>query len=516
MISWNKNIYRSLIIISFIGVVILVLFGISQALSYLNTGADRTSMLHVAVQKERVYFPKIEWVDTINPGRPMEKQTLLEIEQDYLNAWYIRNAAYQTNKIEGVEDYYTQSARININTAVRHNKKEKIAIHSTTTAHNIDLDFYSADGQLVVLTDNDVKEYQRVYQGDKMLLETKLQSDYQVMLLLEDGFWRIRHMVKEKNSLQEEVTKTNGLAQVIDDKIYIDGEGYQIKGINYYPQKTPWDMFGDDFNIDIIAQDFDIITTAGLNTIRIFVPYEFFGKAKVDSQKLQKLEQVLDMAAVKNLKVVVTLFDFYGDYSVLDWTLTHRHAEQIVKPFANHKAILAWDIKNEPNLDFNTRKKENVLAWLKEMIYQVKQFDTNHLVTIGWSDVESASLLKDEVDIVSYHYYQDITTFTDAYTLLSSTIDKPLVLQEFGLSSSKGLWSPFGPSEKEQAAYYKNFQQLIKQENIHYLSWTLYDFEKVPSSVVGKLPWRKHKQKHFGFIDHKGNKKPAFEFISKE
>ena len=515
MISWNRRIYRSLIIISFIGVIILILFGISQVLSYLNTGADRTSMLHMTLHKEQVYLPKLKWEDTLNPGRPMEKQTLLDIEQDYLNAWYIRNTAYLTNKEEGIEDYYTKSARQHIAKTLMFNKENKIAIHGTTTSHNIALDFYSADGQLAVLTDTNVKEYQRVYREDKLLLETNLRSDYQVMLMLEDGFWRIRHIVKETNHLLDTILQSKGLAKVIDDKLYVEDQEYQIKGINYYPQKTPWDMFGDNFDNDVIANDFDIITNAGLNTIRIFVPYEVFGKAKVKPEKLEKLRKVLDNAEAKKLKVVVTLFDFYGDYSVLDWTVTHRHAEQIVSAFKDHKAILAWDIKNEPNLDFTTRGKENVVAWLREMAFQIKQYDPNHLITIGWSDVESAGLLQDMVDIVSFHYYLDMDTFSEAYQMLHTKIKKPMVLQEFGLSSSRGFWNPFGPSEKEQANYYEQFQEINQQQNMHYLSWTLYDFNEVPSSVVGKLPWRKHKQKYFGFIDRNGNKKPAFKFIGK-
>ncbi len=513
MISWNRYIYRIFIIISFVGVIVLVLFGISQTLSYLNTGADRSSMLHLALNKEQIYLPKIVWKDTTNPGRPMEKQTLFDIEQDYLNAWYIRNAAYQTNKNEGIEDYYTKSARKNIDSTLQFNKEQGIAIHSTTTNHTIDLDFYSADGQLAVLTDSNVKEYQRVYRNETMILETEIKSDYQVLLMLEDGFWRVRHIVKEESKKQDTILESNGFAKTIDDIIYVENKEYQIKGINYYPQKTPWDMFGDSFDIEAIRKDFDILLDGGLNTIRIFVPYEVFGKANVEVEKIEKLKQVLDNAENKELMVIVTLFDFYGDYSVLDWTLTHRHAEQIVSAFKDHKAILAWDIKNEPNLDFDTRGKENVLAWLKEMKHQIKQYDPNHLITIGWSDIESASLLQDEMDIISFHYYLDQNSFTDSYSELKTNIQKPLVLQEFGLSSNRGLWSPFGASQKKQADYHQQFQEIIKQENLHYMSWTLYDFEEVPSAVVGKLPWRKHKQKHFGFIDREGNKKPAFKFI---
>ena len=44
----NKNIYRSLLIASFILVNALILFGISSAIAYMNTGADRADMLNIS------------------------------------------------------------------------------------------------------------------------------------------------------------------------------------------------------------------------------------------------------------------------------------------------------------------------------------------------------------------------------------------------------------------------------------------------------------------------------------
>ena len=128
MIKINRNIYRILTISSFVGVVVAILFGISQTLTYLNTGADRSSMLHLALHKERVYFPKVIWKDTLNPGRPIEKQTLLDIEKDYLNAWYVRNAAYQNNELKAVDDYYTTSAMKNIAEIVKANTDQNVSI----------------------------------------------------------------------------------------------------------------------------------------------------------------------------------------------------------------------------------------------------------------------------------------------------------------------------------------------------------------------------------------------------
>jgi endo-1,4-beta-mannosidase len=287
-----------------------------------------------------------------------------------------------------------------------------------------------------------------------------------------------------------------------------------LKGINYYPQATPWNMFGDQFDIEIIKKDFAIISDAGLNSIRIFVPYEDFGKANVQIDKLEKLQQVLDAAETQKLKVVVTLFDFYGDYKILDWTLTQRHAETMVTKFKNHKAILAWDIKNEPNLDFESRGKQNVLGWLEQMISLVKSIDETNLVTIGWSNTESAHLLQDKLDFVSFHYYDAAADFTQQYSNLKSKItNKPIVLGEFGQSSYGGFWRPFAGSENKQAEYYQEMQKMLKAENISYLAWTLYDFEDVPSKVVGKRPWNTNPQKKFGIIDKDGKKKKAFEFI---
>jgi endo-1,4-beta-mannosidase len=274
-------------------------------------------------------------------------------------------------------------------------------------------------------------------------------------------------------------------------------------------------MYGDKFNIDIIGNDFKIIKDAGLNSIRIFVPYLDFGKANVKPEKLEKLQKVLDTALKQDLKVVITLFDFYGNYDILDWTLNHRHAEKIVEKFKDHEAILAWDIKNEPNLDFDSRGKENVTAWLDFMIILVKSIDKKHPVTIGWSNTKSATILKDKVDVVSFHYYDELAEFENEYLDLKNKIkNKPLILQEFGISSYGGFWRPFVGSEKKQANFYKEIQKVMSKNSIPFISWTLYDFDNIPKEVLGRLPWRTNPQKKFGFISNTGEKKLSYKYLS--
>lgn len=500
----NKNIIRGILISSYVLIMSIVIFLISSLYTHFNTGADRRKMLHVEVKKVDQYVPKITWKEDGNQGRQIDEQTLNNIENDYIDAWYVKHIANKTNLKSGINDYFTKNARKNLFNFIADNKKEKITIESTTLEHNPNLIFFSEDGQSIVLEDKNVVEYKKILKDKKLVLETTEVSDYKMVLLLEDGFWRIRHLVKENSSIFDKTIKTTPI------------DSLNIKGINYYPQDTPWDMFGDNFDMEIIENDFKIIKKANLNTIRIFLQYEDFGKANVKISKLNKLKQVLDTAEKSNLKVIVTLFDFYGNYDVLDWTLNHRHAEIIVSKFKNHEAILAWDIKNEPNLDFISRGKENVIAWLNHMAILVKSIDKKHAITIGWSNIESAPILKDKVDFVSFHYYEDIHNFEKNYKSLKTKItEKPIILGEFGVSSYNGIWKPFGNSVKKQANYYKVMQQLLTKNNIPFLSWTLYDFKKVPKEVVGKLPWRINPQKEFGFIDKKGRKKPAFNYISK-
>ncbi|WP_445453764.1 glycoside hydrolase family 2 TIM barrel-domain containing protein [Flavobacterium sp. 25HG05S-40] len=511
----NKKTIRIVLISSFILLNVLLLFGLSSILDYLNTGADRSSMLHLEKETVNTYLPKVSWEELKNEGRKMEPTTLKMIEKDYLFSWYIKNKSLENNKKQGVEDFYTQNARVNLYHTIDYNLKNNISIESTTLKHHPKLEFYSEDGQQVVFTDKNVIEFQKVYKDKKLVTEIQDTATYKVLMLLEDGFWRIRHMQRMKQEpVAKDTLKTSPEFKVVGKKIKFNNADFTIKGINYYPKNSAWDTFGDSFNKDTIAKDFDIIKKVKLNSIRIFIQYDDFGRADIKTEKLKKLRTLLDIAEAKDLKVIITLFDFYSDYTIESWTLTSRHAEKIVSEFKNHKAIIAWDIKNEPNLDFESRDKNNVLQWLQQMITVVKENDPNHLVTIGWSNSYEATNLEEKVDFVSYHFYNAIDDFETEYGTLDLASKKPLVIQEFGIPSYRGLWSWFGANNDGQAEYHKKMQALFKKNNLAFMSWTLYDFPNVPNQVAGKWPWQKNRQKKFGFIDENGKKKPAFLHIT--
>ncbi len=500
----RKNLYRALLLLSFLAINAAIIYGLAAAWGFLNTGADKSSILHVGGTLEKAYQPSITWTTEGQRGRKISKQALGELEKDYLNAWYVKNIALANYDPLGIEDYYTEDARKQLKMLVKNNQENHIQIEATTLSHHPRLEFYSLDGKLAVLTDNNVVQFENIYVNGELIHQEKTIYSYQVILMLEDGFWRIRQIVKIPN--QPEVKKPL-------QQLSFDVKNW--KGINYYPKDNPWDMFGDTFNETVIHTDFATIAEMGLNSIRVFVPYEKFGGASVDEMYLQQLETLLDIAQNNDLKVLVTLFDFYGNYDLLDWTLTQRHAQTIVSRLKNQEALLGWDVKNEPDLDFESRGKDRVLAWLAEMAKQIKEHDSVHPVTIGWSTPKAALDLSNEVDFVSFHYYEDPEDLEKHYLALKDAIgSKPLVLEEYGKSSYSGIWNLFSNSEDAQANYHEKVQAILTREQLPYFLWTLHDFELVPTPVVGRKPWRKAPQKYFGLIDTEGTQKPAYQKIN--
>lgn len=505
----TKNIYRAVIIASFLGINALIILGISSVISFLNSGADRTSMLHLDSEIESIYTPSINWIPGPVEGRPMEISTLEAITKDYKSAWYARNRAYEYNDPALLKEYYTDSVLVKLHKSLQFNKSRNISIKQTTLAHSPVIDFYSTDGKLVVFTDRNVTEYKEIFLREELMHQYRDTSTYKVILLQEDGFWRIRHMMRiEPSRIKETMYSTYK-----DHKVEVLG----IKGVNYYPKNRAWAMFGTDFNGQLIRSDMNSISSMGLNTIRIFIPYSEFGASEVKSVYLNQLKKLLDIAGESGIKVMITLFDFYGNYDISDWTRNLRHAEQIVMAFKDHPALFGWDIKNEPDLDFENRGKNKVLAWLKEISSSIRSWDTNHPITIGWSNPKVATELIEEVDFISFHYYDSAENFKDAFDqLVLESQGKAVLLQEYGYSSYSGVWNLYTGSEKRQASYFKEMQRTLNEEHIPYMFWTLYDVDSIPSKVVGELPWRKARQKHFGCFDIEGTPKASFKFLNQK
>ncbi|MGB5237664.1 MAG: cellulase family glycosylhydrolase, partial [Flavobacteriaceae bacterium] len=463
--KFKKNIYRAFLILSAVFIFGLVLLGISSGIAFMNSGADRSSILNLDVDMKTAYMPHVILEDGNNEGRAIDSTVFEKLQRDYLNSWYTRNEALKYNDPILLKDYYTDSAYVKLKRIIELNRSKGVSVEQTTLSHRISLDFYSADGRIAVISDRNVELFRKLYKDGQTVNKSKDTSNYQVVLFLEDNFWRIRHFLR-KSAL-------SFTGSAIPELKTFDTEIHAIKGVNYYPKDQAWKMFGERFDLKTISADFKKIKAMGLNTIRIFVPYKEFGAADVSEKHLQQIHQMMDLSASHKIRVILTLFDFSGNYDLADWTLSFRHGRTIVSALKDHPALLGWDLKNEPDLDFENRGKERVLDWLQQLSRIVRSIDRNHPVTIGWSNERAATLLHSEVDYISFHYYGNTAEFQKIYLdLKRSSEGKSVVLQEYGLSSYSGFWNLFSGSDKKQSDYHAEMQKHLEKQHVPFLFWT--------------------------------------------
>lgn len=497
------------LIISFILISSGLVFGASQVIAYFYTGANIENIYLVDTKSVNEYHqPKIEWQPVANEGRKMEKRTLGKIADDYIASYFHIQQVLRTGETQGVEDYFTDTAREYVYKLVDYHQKSGQSSRGTTISHEARLDFYSTDGTILTLTDR-VVSFKKMSVDDQYITFYDT-SEYQAMLILEDNFWRIRHLVKG-DYFDDSI---HPIDRLNPDSLFSQlPMSFKIKCLNYYPMEYPWtEMWGAYDKIDF-PTDFKKISTLGFNTLRVFVPFEEFGAVDVDQKQLANLMALLDLAEAHDLKVIVTLFDFFRGYHIEEWTLSDRHAETIVNRIKEHPALLAWDAKNEPDLDFEEFGEDTVVDWLHFIVSRIRMYDPKTPITIGWSQPEAMETLDSEVDFLSFHYYR---APEDLFPILDfMNPDKPLFIGETGAHSFSALWYPYRQDEAYQLNYYKEIGKVIDNNNLHYAFWTLYDFKKIPPNVAGKWPWQKGPQKSYGIIDSKGNQKPIYEWVKK-
>lgn len=296
------------------------------------------------------------------------------------------------------------------------------------------------------------------------------------------------------------------MTSVYGRDFYVNGRIFLPKGVNYYPQKTPWKMFWPSYDRNIVRKDLQLIKNLGFNIVRIFIGDSDLTGGKSTMHNIGQLRNFLDLAQERGLKVIVTLFDFMGDYSIQRKPSTERQLRLLLTSFCNHRAIFAWDIKNEPDLDFH-EDPARVVQWLDRVLGQARRYDSCHLFTIGWAHPEQASLLADKVDFVSFHSYRRPDSLSaDLTRLLLLSAGKPVVLEEFGAPTYAGLPDSMAVREEQQAQYFSAVRKVLFQHgNIPWLVWTLYDFQEEMVPAAGGSAIQRGEQSRFGILRPDGS-----------
>ncbi len=192
----NKNEKKTYQVLFFVGILaflIVTTYGIAQIWAFLSVSREKTEIFNEVKDLPDVYTPKINWLPDEKLERPMEDFSRKVIGRDYVRALYQRNIAILTKDTAQIQDYFTVLAKSKIKSKIDESKIH--LVEQVEFNHNLKLSYYSADGQIVAFTDFESEHAERIWDKDrKNMLYDQDTASYQVIMILEDGYWRIHNM----------------------------------------------------------------------------------------------------------------------------------------------------------------------------------------------------------------------------------------------------------------------------------------------------------------------------------
>jgi hypothetical protein len=198
-------------------------------------------------------------------------------------------------------------------------------------------------------------------------------------------------------------------------------------GVTYLPAEVgPW--LWHEFDVARTERDFTRIRAAGFGTVRVHLAWDAFMPTprQVDRYRLRDLETLLGIAAATSLQVVPVLFaQSFGDCVLLPrWAVSRDRArpgvraisggivepggprdiwddplmleaqsrwlDDVLRAFANHPAVLAWDLGHDPASTCRPTRIAHVESWAALMGGRVRSTQDPCWLTLGWRDVLTA------------------------------------------------------------------------------------------------------------------------------
>lgn len=212
------------------------------------------------------------------------------------------------------------------------------------------------------------------------------------------------------------VPTTNNVVEVSGRQLIVDNTPYFMKGVCYHPV-----LRGEtERNFSTIDQDLELISEAGINTIRVYAPIDDI--------------EVLDKIDAAGLKLIVSFgYNQKGVYDILSGTFL----DYIMK-YKDHNSILIWELGNEYNYhpEWFGGDIQNWYNALSQATDQIHDIDPNHPVATAHGDMPDKQALTSNpnIDIWGLNVYrwdQPQSVFKEWQTVS----DKPVYLSEAGADS---------------------------------------------------------------------------------
>jgi endo-1,4-beta-mannosidase len=313
-------------------------------------------------------------------------------------------------------------------------------------------------------------------------------------------------------------------------KITVEGRAVTWLGANFW-SRTGGPLMWRNYHPGTVREELRVLREHGLGMTRSFFYWPDFMPApdRIDEDMAAKFADFLDAHAETGMATVPTFLvghmsgenwdppwrggrDVYSDV----WMVARQawFAGEMVRRFHTHPAVCGWLLSNEMPIYGGTAARETVTAWAQILIDAIRAAGGRQPVSIGdgaWGieisgrdngfSVADAARLCDFLGPHVYPAEDDVTRahYAAAWACdLASTYGQPVVLEEFGVSSSF-------ISHTNAARYYRQIlHNTLLAGATGWIAWNNTDF-----AMTGQDPYRHHPfELRFGLTSADGVPKP--------
>lgn len=310
-----------------------------------------------------------------------------------------------------------------------------------------------------------------------------------------------------------------------------DGPGTWL-GANFWSRQGG-PLMWRSYDRELVRAELDVLRQHGLTMTRSFLywPDVMPRPDQIEEEQLRRFDDFLDLHAELGMSSVPTFVvghmsgenwdpvwrqgrDLYGD----TWMVARQawYVRTLVHRWKDHPAVAGWLLTNEMPIYGGPAPTSAVTAWAELLVQAVRAGGGTQPVSVGdgaWG-VEvtgedngfSVRELGAVVDFVGPHVYRmesDVVRQHLKAALqceLAAVAGKPVVLEEFGLSSDFA-------SEQNAGHYYRQQLHLsLLAGATGWIAWNNTDFDP----LVGQDPYRHHPfELHFGLTTSDGRPKAS-------
>ena len=126
------------------------------------------------------------------------------------------------------------------------------------------------------------------------------------------------------------------------DRLKVPGD---LRVVSYYPADAGWTRMWEPWRPQRIDADLRRLRSLNANVVRVVLPAHFIGYPVPEERYLERLRELVGIAARNGLGVQLTLFDWWGAYEDVEGS--KRWARAVLEGYVGDPRIAFVELRNE-------------------------------------------------------------------------------------------------------------------------------------------------------------------------